>query len=146
MAHYAYQFLIHINLFSFLYDASNYGIGLHFSKKKQFRTMELVSANSRLFSTTELILSTNLSESSAIIYAFSEYEFLIEGSQRPIILYTEHNHILICFTQKEQTKTQSLSIPVNLNEVCKFTHSLDGRQEHFTSRSIRPFTYNEHTR
>ena len=48
------------------------------SKKNQFGKMELVSANSRLFSSTELRLSTTHRECSAIIYARSKYEFLIQ--------------------------------------------------------------------
>ena len=64
--------------------------------------MELVSANSRLFSTTELRLSTILLERSAIICALSEYEFLIQGSKPPIILYTDHKPILLLFTQKNK--------------------------------------------
>ena len=43
--------------------------------------MELVSANSHLFSTTELRLSTILRECSAIINALSEYDFFIQDSQ-----------------------------------------------------------------
>ena len=39
--------------------------------------MELVSVNSRLFSTTEIRFSTILRKCSAIIYALSEYEILI---------------------------------------------------------------------
>ena len=64
--------------------------------------MELVLANSRLFSTTELRISTILRESSAILYALSEYEFLIQGSKHPIILYTDHKPILFLFTQKNK--------------------------------------------
>ena len=64
--------------------------------------MELVSANSRLFSTTELRLSTILRECSAIIYELSEYEFLIQSSKHPIILYTDHKPILFLFTRKNK--------------------------------------------
>ena len=53
--------------FYFLCDASNYGIGAALLQKNQFGQMEIVSANSRLFSTTELRLSTILRERSAII-------------------------------------------------------------------------------
>ena len=61
-----------------------------------------MSANSRLFSTTELRLSTFLRECSVIIYALSEYEFLIQGSKHQIILYTDHKPILFLFTQKNK--------------------------------------------
>ena len=71
-------------------------------QKNLLGKMELVSANSRLFSTTELRLSIILRECSAIIYALSEYEFLIQGSKHPIILYTDHKPILFLFTQKNK--------------------------------------------
>ena len=74
----------------------------HSSKKINLEKMELVSANSRLFSTTELRLSTILRECSAIIYAISEYEFLIQGSKHPIIFYTDHKPILFLFTKKNK--------------------------------------------
>ena len=61
-----------------------------------------VSTNSRLFSTNELRLSTILRECSAKIYAFSENEVLIEWSQHPIILNTDHKPILFLFTQKNK--------------------------------------------
>ena len=62
--------------------------------------MELVSANSHLFSTLELRLSAILRECSAIIYAPSDYEFFIQGLQHLIILYTDHKQILFLITQK----------------------------------------------
>ena len=37
-----------------------------------------------------------------MIYALSEYEFLIQGSKHPKILYTDHKPILFLFTQKNQ--------------------------------------------
>ena len=44
--------------FFILCDSSNYGIGAAFLQKNQFGKMELVSANSHLFSTIEFRLST----------------------------------------------------------------------------------------
>ena len=64
--------------------------------------MELVSAHSRLFSTTELRLSTILRECSAINYALCGYEFLVQGSKHPIILYTDHKPILFYLLQKNK--------------------------------------------
>ena len=81
--------------FYILCDASNYGIGAALLQKNRFGKMELVLANSRLFSTTELRLSTNLRKCTAIIYALSEYEFLIQGSKHPIMLYTDHEPFAI---------------------------------------------------
>ena len=85
-------------------DASNYGIGAALLQKNQFGKMELVLANSRLFSATEFRLSTILRECSAIIYAISEYEFYMLGSKHPIILYIDHKPILVLFTQKNKPK------------------------------------------
>ena len=36
------------------------------------------------------------------IYALSEFEFLIQGSQHPILLYTDHKTIPFLFTQKNK--------------------------------------------
>ena len=88
--------------FYILCDASNYGIRAALLQKNQFGKMALVSAISRLLSTTEFRLSTILHECSAIIYALSEYEFLNQGSKHLIILYIDHKPILFLFTQKRK--------------------------------------------
>ena len=67
-------------------DASNFGIGAallqsHNGTKK----MNLISANSRLFTQAELRLSTLMRECTAIIYTLTEYEFLILGSKHPTV-------------------------------------------------------------
>ena len=72
--------------------------------------MELVSANSRLFSTTELSLSTILRECSAVIYPLSENELLNQGYKHPIILYTHQKPISFLFIQKNKPN----------HRVCKF--------------------------
>ena len=56
--------------------------------------MKLISANSRLFKPIEMRLSTLIRECSAIIFALTEYEFLLTGSSHPIVLFTDHkpNH------------------------------------------------------
>ena len=70
--HSALQFLIQKNPSIFCAMPLTMALEQH-SSKNQFGKMELVSANSRLFSTTELRLSTILHECSAILYALSEY-------------------------------------------------------------------------
>ena len=62
--------------------------------------MNLISANSRLFTQAELRLSTLMRECTAIIYTLTEYEFLILGSKRPTVLFTDHKPIIFLFTQK----------------------------------------------
>ena len=82
-------------------DASIFGIGaallqLHSGTKK----MNLISANSRLFTQAQLRLSTVMRECTAIIYTLTEYEFLILRSKHPTVLFTDHKLIIFLFTQK----------------------------------------------
>ena len=84
-------------------DASNTGIGAallqqHPTEKK----MRLVSSNSRLFTPIEMRLSTLIREYSAIIFALTEYEFLLTGSNHPIVLFTDHKPMIYHFTQKNK--------------------------------------------
>ena len=89
--------------FYIITDASNTGIGAallqqHPTEKK----MKLISANSRLFTPIEMRLSTLIRECSAIIFALTEYEFLLTGSKHPIVLFTDHKPIIYLFTQKNK--------------------------------------------
>ena len=82
-------------------DASNFGIGAallqsHNGTKK----MNLISANSRLFTQAELRLFTLMRECTAIIHTLTEYEFLILGSKHPTVLFTDHKPIIFLFRQK----------------------------------------------
>ena len=63
-------------------DASNFGIGAALLQSHNgTNKMNLISANSRLFTQAELRLSTLMRECTAIIYTLTEYEFLILGSK-----------------------------------------------------------------
>ena len=91
------------NPFFIITDASNTGIGAallqqHPTEKK----LRLISANSRLFTAIEMRLSTLIRECSAIIFALTEYEFLLTGSNHPIFLITDHKPIIYLFTQKNK--------------------------------------------
>ena len=84
-------------------DASKFGIGAallqsHSSTIK----MNLISANSRLFTQAELRLSTLMRESTAIIYTLTEYECLILGSKHPTVLFTDHTPIIFFFLHKSR--------------------------------------------
>ena len=82
-------------------DASNLGIGAALLQSHNgTNKMNLISANSRLFTQAELRLSTIMRESTAIIYTLTEYEFLILGSKHPTVLFTDHKPIIVLFTQK----------------------------------------------
>ena len=47
-------------------------------------------------------LSTLIRKCSAIIFALTEYEFLLTGSNHPIVLFTDHKPIIYLFTQKNK--------------------------------------------
>ena len=67
---------------------------LHSSKKNHLGKMELVSVNARLFSTNEFQLSTIFQRMFCKNLCTLRIEFLIQGSQHRIILYTDHKPIL----------------------------------------------------
>ena len=73
-------------------DASNTGIGAALLQQHPTeRKMKLVSANSRLYTPIEMRLSTLIRESSAIIFALTEYEFLLTGSNHRIAEFIDSN-------------------------------------------------------
>ena len=78
-------------LFYAMCDASNFGIGAALLQSHSgTNKMNLISANSRLFTQAELRLSTLMRECTAITYTLTEYEFLILGSKHPTVLFTDH--------------------------------------------------------
>ena len=82
-------------------DASNFGIGAALLQSHgRTNKMNLILANSRLFTQAELRLTTLMRECTAIIYTLTEYEFLILGSKHPTVLFTDHKPIIFLFTQK----------------------------------------------
>ena len=84
-----------------MFDASNFGIGAALLQSHSgTNKMNLISANSRLFTQAELRLSTLMRECTAIIYTLTEHEFLILGSKHPTVLFTDHKPIIFLFTQK----------------------------------------------
>ena len=62
--------------------------------------MNLLSANSRIFTQAELRISTFMRECTAIQYTLTKYEFLILRSKHPTILFTDHKSIIFLFTRK----------------------------------------------
>ena len=89
--------------FYIITDASNTGIGAALLQQHPTeRKMKLVTANSRLFTPIEMRLSTLIRECSAIIFALTEYEFLLTGSNHPIVLFTDHKPIIYLTTQKNK--------------------------------------------
>ena len=84
-------------------DASNTGIGAALLQQHPIeKKMILVLANSRLFTPIKMRLSTLIRDCSAIIFALTEYEFLLTGSNHPIALFTDHKPIIYLFTQKNK--------------------------------------------
>ena len=69
-------------------DASNFGIGAALPQSHNGTDkMNLISANSRLFTQAELKLYALMRECTAIIYTLTEYEFLILGSKHPTVFF-----------------------------------------------------------
>ena len=88
-------------LFFAICDALNFGIGAALLQSyKSTNKMNLISANSRLFTQAELRLSTILRQCTAIIYALTEYELLISAWKQPTILFTDRKSIIFLLTQK----------------------------------------------
>ena len=84
-----------------MWDASNFGIGAALLQSHNgTNEMNLISANSRLFTQAELRLSILMKECTAIIYNLTEYELLILDSKHLTVLFTDHKPIIFLFTQK----------------------------------------------
>ena len=82
-------------------DASNFGIGAALLQSHSgTNKMNLISANSRLFTQAELRLSTLMRECTAIIYKLTEYEFLILGSKQQF--YSQITNQLYFSSHKNQ--------------------------------------------
>ena len=89
--------------FYIITDASNTGIGAALLQQHPTENkMNLISANSRLFTLIELRLSTLIRECRAIIFALTEYDFLLTESKHPIILFSDHKPIIYLFAQKNK--------------------------------------------
>ena len=83
-------------------DASNFGIGAALLQSHSgTNKINLISANSRLFTQAELRLSTLMRECTAIICTLTEYEFLILGSKHPTVFFTDHKPIIFFYTKNK---------------------------------------------
>ena len=94
-------------------------------------------------------LSTQIRECSAIFFALTEYEFLLTGSNHPMVLFTDHKPIIYFFTQKNKpnhrvysfqlilmklpnlyiiwTKGKNLALPVLLSRTIDEEHFTESR-------------------
>ena len=95
-------------------DASKFGIGAVLLQSHSGRNkMNLISANSRLFTQAELRISTLMGETTAIIYTLTEIEFVILGSKHPTVFFTDHKPIIFLSAQKIKPKPKSLQISID---------------------------------
>ena len=62
--------------------------------------MKVISYISRILNPQEQNFSTIDRELLGIVHALQIYEFLIIGSPHPIHIFTDHKHLLQCFTKK----------------------------------------------
>ena len=96
-------------------DASNFGTGAALLQSHNgTNKMNLISANSSLFTQSELRLSTFMRESTAIKYTITEYKILILGSRHPTVLFTDHKPIIFLFTQKSNPNHKIYRFQLNL--------------------------------
>ena len=84
--------------------------------------MQVISHNSRISTAQEQKPSTYDRELCAITFAPSQYVFLIIGSEFPITVFTDHNHILFLFTRKgrlapRQCKAQMLLTKLSILQI-----------------------------
>ena len=102
-------------------DASKFGIGASLLQSHTgTNKMNLISANSRLFTQAELRLSTLMRECTAIIYTITEYEFLILGSKHPTVLFTDHKPSIFLFTQKSNPNHRVYRLQLTLMKFPNF--------------------------
>ena len=119
--------------FSAMCIVLNFGIGAALLQSHSgTNKMNLISANSRLFTQAELRVSTLMRECTGIIYTLTEFEFLILGSKHPTILFTDHKPIIFLFTQK--SNPNHLQNSNNFIEKSKLTYSLDSRKKSCITR------------
>ena len=82
-------------------NASGFSIGAALLRSHDgTNKMNIISANSRLFTQAELRLSALMRKCTAIINKLTEYDFLIFGSKHPTVLFTDQKSIIFLFTQK----------------------------------------------
>ena len=92
-------------------DACIFGIGAALLQSQSgTNKMNLISANSRLFTQVEFRLSLLMRKCTAIIYTLTEYELFLPGSKHPTALYTDHKPLIFLFTQKSNAN----------HRVCRF--------------------------
>ena len=82
--------------------------------------MNLISANSRLFTQAELRLSSLMRESTATISTLTEHEFLILGSKHLTILFTDHKPIIFLFTEKSNPNHRGYRFQLIIRKFQKF--------------------------
>ena len=111
-------------------DASNFGIGAALLQSHSgTNNMNLISANSRLFTQAKLRLSTLMRECTAIIYTLTENEFLILGSKHSIVRFTDHKPIIFLFTQKSNPNPRVYRFQLVLTKTKNFIHFAQNQEK-----------------
>ena len=78
--------------------------------------MNLIPANSRLFTQAELRLCTLVRKCTAIKFTLTESEFLILGSKKPGVLFSVHKPIIFLFTQKSNPNQRNYRFEITLRK------------------------------
>ena len=101
----------------------------------------MVSANYRLFSTTELRHSSILHEWSAIIYALWNLNSTYR-CHNTLSFYALTTNLILFRLNK--ITSQITEFTTYTNQVSQLTHSFDRRNEHFSSGTTNLFTYDKY--
>ena len=105
--------------FSITIDASLIGLSAVLFQLNEQNKMKIISYNSRILNPQEQQLSTLDRELLGIVHALQIYEFLIIGSSHPIHSFTDHKHLLHCFTKKSNLSPRFYRAQMQLTKFSK---------------------------
>jgi len=88
-------------------DASDYAIGTCLSQKDKEGKLRPIAFYSRKFTPPELNYEIHDKELLAIVEAFQQYRVYLEGSEHPILVYTDHKNLLYFTTTKTLNRRQA---------------------------------------
>ena len=88
-------------------DASDYAIGACLSQKDKEGKLRPIAFYSRKFTPPELNYEIHDKELLAIVEAFQQYRVYLEGSEHPILVYTDHKNLLYFTTTKTLNRRQA---------------------------------------
>ena len=106
--------------------------------------MKVISYDSRILNPQEQKLSTLDREFLGIVHALQTYEFLIIGTPHPIHIFTNHKHLLHCFTKKGNLSARFHHAQMQLTKFSKLNvNHTPGKKLSVADMLSRSFTKTE---